>query len=135
METQKISELRAGQGNVNVSGIITEMGEKSSFNKYGRELIIANAILQDDSGNIKLTLWNDDTRRFNEGDKIRIINGYVSEFQGEKQLTSGKFGRMEKAEDGENESSEKEKKEAKEEVSEESLDEEGTEEVYQFLSS
>ena len=28
-------------------------------------------------------------------DKIRITNGYVSEFNGIKQLTPGKFGKME----------------------------------------
>lgn len=92
----KISELRVGQGNVEVSGEITELGNTRVFNKYGRELKVADAILKDDSGSIKLTLWNDDIMRFKEGDSVKVINGYVSEFQGEKQLTSGKFGRMEK---------------------------------------
>lgn len=92
----KISELRTNQGNVDVEGTITELGNTRSFNKFGKELVVANAILKDDSGSIKLTLWNDDVNRFKEGDKIKILNGYVNEFQGEKQLTSGKFGRMEK---------------------------------------
>jgi len=92
----KISELRTGQGNVEAEGVITELGNTRVFNKYGRELKVADAIFTDDSGSIKLTLWNDDVTRFKEGDKIKVINGYVSEFQGEKQLTSGKFGRMEK---------------------------------------
>lgn len=92
----KISELRTGSGNVEVEGEISEIGDTRSFNKYGRELKVANAILKDNSGAIKLSLWNDDVSRFKEGDKIKIVNGYVSEFQGEKQLTSGKFGRIEK---------------------------------------
>ncbi len=92
----KISELRTGQGNVEVEGTVTELGNTRVFNKYGRELKVADAVFTDDSGSIRLTLWNDDITRFREGDKIKIINGYVSEFQGEKQLTSGKFGRMEK---------------------------------------
>ena len=97
----KISELRTGSGSVEVEGVISELGDTRAFNKYGRELKVANAILKDDSGAIKLTLWNDDVTRFKEGDKIKIINGYVTEFQGEKQLTSGKFGRMEKVMGGE----------------------------------
>ncbi len=97
----KISELKAGQGNVNVEGNIKEMGEPRSFNKFGRQLSVTNAILEDDSGNIKLTLWNDDITRFKEGDSIKIVNGFVNEFQGESQLTSGKFGRIEKAGEGE----------------------------------
>lgn len=92
----KISELRTGQGNVEVEGVVTEIGNTRVFNKYGRELKVADSILTDDSGSIKLTLWNDDVTRFKEGDRIKVINGYVSEFQGEKQLTSGKYGRMEK---------------------------------------
>ena len=94
----KISELSSGQGNVNVEGIIKELGEPRVFNKFGKELRVVNAILTDDSGSIKLTLWNNDTNRFGEGDSVKIINGYVNEFQGEKQLTSGKFGKIEKAE-------------------------------------
>jgi replication factor A1 len=103
----KISELTINQGNVNVEGVIRELGEKRTFNKYGRQLVVVNAILDDGSGNIKLTLWNDDADRFKEGDSIKITNGYVSEFQGEKQLTSGKFGKIEKI--GESKNSEETK--------------------------
>jgi len=92
----KISELRINQGSVEVTGVISEVGETRVFSKFGKDLKVANSILTDDSGSIKLTLWNDDVARFSNGDKIKIINGYVGEYQGEKQLTSGKFGRMEK---------------------------------------
>jgi replication factor A1 len=99
----KISELKSGQGNINVEGVIAELGEKKTFVKFGRELVLTHAILQDDSGSIKLTLWNNDASRFKEKDRIRIKNGYVSEFQGELQLTSGKFGTIEKVADNINE--------------------------------
>jgi len=92
----KISELTIGQGNVDVEGTIKEVGEIRTFNKFGRQLSVGNAILEDESGTVKLTLWNDDAERFKEGDKVKITNGYVNEFQGEKQLTSGKFGKIEK---------------------------------------
>jgi replication factor A1 len=92
----KIKELTPRQGNVEVEGVIVEIEEPRTFNKFGRELSVANAILKDDSGQIKLTLWNDDVSRFNQGDKIKVSNGYVNEFQGDMQLTSGKFGKIEK---------------------------------------
>ena len=95
-----ISELSAGQGNVNVEGTIGEVGEVKNFNKFGRELRVANAILKDDSGTIKLTLWNDEATKFKEGDKVKIENGYVNEFQGEPQLTAGKFGKIELVSEG-----------------------------------
>ncbi len=102
----KISELKTGQGNVEIEATITEIGEIRNFNKYGRELRVADALIRDDSGTMKLTLWNNDATRFKEGDKIKVSNGYVREFQGEKQLTSGKFGTIEKI--GESETSEAE---------------------------
>jgi len=92
----KISELNIGQGSVEVEGTVKEIGEAKTFNKFGKDLSVANAILEDESGSIKLTLWNDDVSRFKDGDKLKVVNGYVNEFQGEKQLTSGKFGSLEK---------------------------------------
>ena len=92
----KISELNIGQGNVEVEGTIKEIDEPKTFNKFGKDLSVANAMLEDDSGSIKLTLWNDDVTRFKNNDKLKVVNGYVNEFQGEKQLTSGKFGSLEK---------------------------------------
>jgi replication factor A1 len=90
----KISELKAGQGNVEIEAAVIEMSEPREFNKYGRILRVANAVVKDDSGTIKLSLWNTDIDRVKVGNIIKITNGYVSEFQGEKQLTTGKFGKL-----------------------------------------
>jgi len=117
----KIKELTPRQGNVNVEGAITEIGETKSFNKFGRQLIVADSILKDDSGAVKLTLWNDDVSKYKVGDKIKIVNGYVGEFQGEKQLTAGKFGKIEKIGEGEVEEAVEEKSEI--EASDENLEE------------
>jgi len=111
----KISELTVGQGKVNVEGVIKEISDTRAFNKYGRDLKVANAILEDDSGKIKLTLWNDEIMKVKTGDKIKITNGFVNEFQGEKQLTAGKFGKLEVL-DGKEEKAEKVEKEAAKEV-------------------
>jgi len=119
----KISELNVGQGNVDVEGVLKEIGEKRSFNKFGRELVVANAVLEDDSGFIKLSLWNEDVERFEEGDRVRIVNGYVNEFQGEKQLTSGKYGKIEKIGEGEAKPEEPEKKPDEPPAKEDEVDE------------
>ena len=54
----KIKELGVNQGNVEVEGTIKELEEIREINKYGRTLRLRNAVLEDDSGTIKLTLWN-----------------------------------------------------------------------------
>jgi len=115
----KVSELNAGQGNVEVEGVVKEFGEPRTFNKFGRDLTVVNAVLEDDSGTIKLSLWNDDATRFKVGDKVKIVNGYVSEFQGEPQLTSGKFGSVEKLDGSSEEGASAETKPTEESASEE----------------
>ena len=42
------------------------------------------------------TLWADDANNIQNGDKIKIENGYTNEFKGEVQLGKGKFGKLEK---------------------------------------
>lgn len=90
-----ISELKVGQGNVNVQGTVRDISDTRAFNKYGRDLKVANAILEDESGSIKLTLWNDDIMRIKNGAIVKITNGFVSEFNSEKQLSAGKMGKIE----------------------------------------
>jgi len=106
----KISDLQVGQGKVDIEAEITEVEEPRSFNKFGREIRVTNAVIKDDSGTVKLTLWNDDIDKVKAGDKVKVTNGFVNEFQGEKQLTSGKFGKLEILGKGE-----ESKEEAKEE--------------------
>ena len=91
----KVKELRAGQGKVDIEVEVKSKAEPRVFNKYGRDLTVCNAVVSDDSGEIALSLWNDDVEKIKAGDKIKITNGYVSEFNGTKQLTSGKFGKIE----------------------------------------
>lgn len=96
----KIAELNVGQGDIVVAGTVKELDELKIINKYGRELKLRNVVIEDDSGSIKLTLWNEDAEKFAVGDTVKVINGYVNEFNGEKQLTAGKQGKIEKAGEG-----------------------------------
>lgn len=122
----QISELKVGQGSVNVEVKVKSKGDVRTFDKYGKELRVANAIVFDFSGEITMSLWNEDIDKVKVGDVLRITNGYVSEFNGAKQVTSGKFGKIEvvssggeSAESGSaEESSEKEKKSPKKQKAE-----------------
>jgi replication factor A1 len=91
----KINELQPRQGKVDIEVEVVEKGEVREFQKFGNPGRVCNAIVKDDTGQIKLTLWNDEIDKVDVGDKVNITNGYVSEFQGEKQLSAGRFGKME----------------------------------------
>ena len=90
----KISELRPGTGSVMLEAEVVSMDSEREVNKYGRKLRVANATIKDDSGTMTLVLWNDQIDQVKAGNKIKIENGYVNEWQGAAQLTLGKFGKL-----------------------------------------
>jgi replication factor A1 len=90
-----IKDLQARQSNVDIIVDVVDVGTPRDFQKFGKPGKVANATVKDETGAIKLTLWNDEIGKVKKGIKLHIINGYVSEWQGEKQLTTGRFGKME----------------------------------------
>ena len=91
----EIKDLKPRQGNVDVVVDIILIGDVREFQKFGKPGKVANATVKDETGEVKLTLWNEQIDQVKAGDKVHITNGYVNEFQGEMQLTTGKFGKME----------------------------------------
>jgi replication factor A1 len=55
---------------------------------------VASAVIADETGTVKLTLWNEQIDQVNVGNTVKIENGYVSSFRGEIQLNIGKFGKL-----------------------------------------
>ncbi|MEA3378308.1 MAG: OB-fold nucleic acid binding domain-containing protein [Nanoarchaeota archaeon] len=91
----KIKELEPRQKNVDIEVEVVEMADVKEFEKFGKPGRVCTAIAKDDTGQIKLTLWNDEIDKVKMGDKVKITNGYVSEFQGDMQLSAGRFGKLE----------------------------------------
>lgn len=91
----KISELKPRQGDIDITVEVVSIEESREFQKFGKAGKVANATVKDSSGQIKLTLWNEDISKVKPGTKIKITNGFTKEFQGEMQLTAGRFGKLE----------------------------------------
>ena len=91
----EIKDLQARQGQVDLIADVVSKADVRTFNKFGKDGRVCNAKLKDDGGEVTLTLWNEQVDNVNVGDKVHIINGWVSEWQGEKQLSTGKFGQLE----------------------------------------
>ena len=90
-----VKDLQIRQGNVDIIVDIVDVGEVREFEKFGKSGRVATAIVKDETGDVKLTLWNEQIDQVKAGDKVHITNGYVNEWQGEKQLTTGKMGKLE----------------------------------------
>ena len=90
----KIAEINSDSRKINITATVTEKEEPRDVNtRYGKTRV-AEAIIEDDSGNIKLVLWGDEIDGIKLGDKIKIENGFVKEWNGEMQLSAGKYGKI-----------------------------------------
>ena len=93
--SEKISELKVG-ANATIEGEIVSIDPTREVRtKFGKLVRVANATLSDGSGEITITLWEADIDKVNIGDKIKLENGWVSEFKGNLQVTIGKQGKIE----------------------------------------
>lgn len=90
----RIADIQGNQGKINIQVDVIEKEETRTYEKFGKILKVANAIIRDDSGACKLTLWNDEIAKVNKGDKVEITNGYARQYKDEIQLTAGKFGQI-----------------------------------------
>ncbi|PIN73092.1 hypothetical protein COV20_06320 [Candidatus Woesearchaeota archaeon CG10_big_fil_rev_8_21_14_0_10_45_16] len=91
----EIKDLTANTGKVDIVAEIVSKEEPRSFEKFGKSGRVCNATLKDATGQVTLTLWNDDVDSVKVGDRIHLQNGWCSEYKGQKQLSAGKFGKIE----------------------------------------
>ncbi len=91
----EIKDVKANQGKVDIVATVVKKEEPRSFEKFGKKGRVCNAVIEDGTGKVTLTLWNDEVEKVNVGDKIHIENGWCSEFKNEKQVSAGKFGKIE----------------------------------------
>ena len=81
---------------VTVEANVVEKGETRQVkSRYKDETYdVADAVVADETGSIKLTLWNEQIDQVDVGNKVKIENGYVTSWSGQLQLNVGKFGTM-----------------------------------------
>lgn len=90
-----IKDVKPNTGSVTLVAEVIKKDSPRSFEKFGKSGRVCNAILKDATGSITLTLWNDDVDKVKVGDTIKLENGWCSEYKGERQVSTGKLGRIE----------------------------------------
>lgn len=91
----KISEVKQGMSNVAVEGKIIDISEPRQVNtRYGPRRV-ADAVIEDDSGQIKLSLWENQINAVAIGDTVAISGAYVTTFRDEPQLNIPRAGKIE----------------------------------------
>jgi replication factor A1 len=90
-----IEDLRAGMNHINLKAKVVEVTEpRQVFTRYGNYASLAKAVIADDTGEIKLCLWNDQIDAVSTGTTVKIENARISTFRGERQLSLGKNGTL-----------------------------------------
>jgi replication factor A1 len=90
-----IKDLRAGMQHVNLKAKILEVEEtKHVVTRHGNHASVAKALIADETGTIKLCLWNGQIASVSAGDIVQIENAQVASFRGEKHLSLGKKGTL-----------------------------------------
>ena len=81
---------------LDIEGKVTDKSEtREVTSRFKNETYkVASAVIADETGTVKLTLWNEQIDQVNVGNIVKIENGYVSSFRGEIQLNIGKFGKL-----------------------------------------
>ncbi len=88
-----IRDVRTGMSHVNLKAKILEVAEpKPVVTRYGNNATVAKVLVGDETGTIKLCLWNGQIDGVSVGDVIKIENAQASVFRGERQLSLGKKG-------------------------------------------
>ena len=88
-----IKDLRTGMSHVNLKAKILEVAEaKHVVTRYGNHASVAKALIADNTGTIKLCLWNGQISAVSAGDTVQIENAQVSTFRGERHISLGKTG-------------------------------------------
>jgi len=93
--TSKIGDLKVGMKKVNVKAEVLEIPEsKIVYTRYGTTACISNALIKDETGSMKMSLWNQQIGMVRKGDVIDVKNGKVTWFSGERQLRLGRSGSL-----------------------------------------
>lgn len=90
-----VEELTPEDDEVEIEGTVTELPTPRAVStKYGQKRITV-ATLEDDTGSIGLTLWEEEIDAIEEGATVKITGAYVREWGDEVQLNISRDGSIE----------------------------------------
>ncbi|AQL42472.1 replication factor A [Halorientalis sp. IM1011] len=101
--TTGIDALTLGQSDVNVRGLVLDTESVRTFDRDdGSEGRVANLSIGDETGRIRVTMWDERADRAEElsaGTAVEVVDGYVRERDGDLELHVGEHGAVEAVEE------------------------------------
>ena len=91
-----IKDLRDGMRTVETEGEVVDISPTREVSlRTGGQAKVADATLKDETGSIKLSLWDNQIDQVTKGARVKVSNGYINTFRGERQLNVGRYGKLE----------------------------------------
>ncbi|HII29622.1 hypothetical protein COT48_00885 [Candidatus Woesearchaeota archaeon CG08_land_8_20_14_0_20_47_9] len=93
----QIKNILAGMSNVEVVGKVRFVNPLREFVKDDRSGRVASLVIADETGSIRLVLWNDQAvkvERVRDGDILKVEGAYVRERNGQKEIHLGERGSL-----------------------------------------
>ncbi len=93
-----VDSLSLGQSDVELRGLVLDTGSVRTFDRDdGSEGKVSNVTLGDETGRVRVTLWDEQAERAEEltaGTSLEIVDGYVRERDGDLELHVGDRGEI-----------------------------------------
>jgi replication factor A1 len=90
---KRISQLRYKMKRVDLKAKIIEIPPSLRvMTRFGHRAKVTNIKIADETGSIRLSLWNKGIDGLHVGDNVEIENSYVARYRGELQLRLGRKG-------------------------------------------
>jgi len=80
--------------NITLVARVVEIGEKINVKTRYGEVPLAVAIIEDETGRIRLNLWRQQTELVKVGSIVRIENGFVRSFKNQLEINIGSRGKI-----------------------------------------
>ena len=96
-----VNDIKPGMKNIDVTVRVVEVfpAREVTSKKDGKKHTVEEVLVGDETGSVILSLWNDDVGKVQEGDVIKIENGYTTVVRGSIRLNVGKYGKIEHVEE------------------------------------
>lgn len=91
----KIEEIKRSMSNISIQAKIIDISDPRSVQtRYGQKNV-ADATLEDDTGQISLTLWEEKISSVSVGNTINVTGAFVTSFRDKLQLNIPRSGNIE----------------------------------------
>ena len=98
-DTYRVDDLSLGLSDVNLQGLVLATDSVRTFDRDdGSEGRVSNLTLGDETGRVRVTLWDEKADRAEEldaGTSVEVVDGYVRERDGDLELHVGSRGAVE----------------------------------------